>query len=219
MLKRFLSSAGRLRAKLRTNRQIDLSLDQATGRNIAVGLTSHSFVEATLDSMRGEIGRYEHDLSHYLRSLLPLLSTVERMPATFDLFHRLLLVAFHAEPVPFDPGWLDVMSDDGLLYDEHGELLEDSVELQGFAAAYQAVVFHIADYHRLKAAGILDQSAQDLFFGVRSPTGNSWYNFDALEFVAHGLWSREGRLEDGPDVEQSTWKLFAEIIIGGRIYE
>ena len=84
--------------------------------------------------------------------------------------------------------------------------------------AYSAEVikFQLAELGRMHASGQLADESK--FFGIVSPSGHGWYNFDPfslLECGARGLMDHAG--EDAP--LRGGWEMLGELLEMGRTYE
>ena len=84
--------------------------------------------------------------------------------------------------------------------------------------AYSAEVikFQLAELSRMRASGQLADESK--FFGIVSPSGHGWYNFDPfslLECGARGLMDHAG--EDAP--VRGGWEMLGELLEIGRMYE
>ena len=84
----------------------------------------------------------------------------------------------------------------------------------GWKEFEQTILFQIADLQRMRG-GALDNELR--YFGVQSPTENTWYNFDSLGFLECGL----AGISDGFGKFQfeSNWGSFQLFLEYGRLYE
>lgn len=86
----------------------------------------------------------------------------------------------------------------------------------GLAYSAEVIKFQLAELNRMHASGQLADDSK--FFGMVSPSGHGWYNFDPfslLERGARGLMDHEG--EDAP--VRSGWEMLGELLEMGRTYE
>ena len=86
----------------------------------------------------------------------------------------------------------------------------------GLAYSAEVIKFQLAELNRMHASGQLADDSK--FFGMVSPSGHGWYNFDPfslLECGARGLMDHEG--EDAP--VRSGWEMLGELLEMGRTYE
>jgi hypothetical protein len=131
--------------------------------------------------------------------------------------------AFTAEVPPFDDAWRSIQRDD-----------EGSNNI-GRTAWEQCILFQIADLRRMAEAGMLENEYR--YFGIESPTGFWWYNFDPWSYLEAAVWrSRGGYSEhevimlippkngasaDSPvaSVDGLTWDQFADLLRCGAVYE
>lgn len=86
----------------------------------------------------------------------------------------------------------------------------------GLAYSAEVIKFQLAELSRMRASGQLADESK--FFGIVSPSGHGWYNFDPfslLECGARGLMDHAG--EDAP--VRGSWEMLGELLEMGRIYE
>lgn len=86
----------------------------------------------------------------------------------------------------------------------------------GLAYSAEVIKFQLAELSRMRASGQL--AGESKFFGIVSPSGHSWYNFDPfslLECGARGLMDHAG--EDAP--VRGGWEMLGELLEMGRTYE
>jgi hypothetical protein len=125
------------------------------------------------------------DLETYLRALLGLCRARRTSPTlSSDEFLGLLRAAFSAEPLAYDRAWENGYADDVAIEQHHGyDRFETMLRRQ------------IVDLHEMRAAGILD--GKYIYFGVDSPRGQSWYNFDPGGFLECAAAGSIGGWEPG----------------------
>lgn len=86
----------------------------------------------------------------------------------------------------------------------------------GPAYSAEVIKFQLAELSRMRASGQLADESK--FFGIVSPSGHDWYNFDPfslLECGARGLMDHAG--EDAP--LRGGWEMLGELLEMGRTYE
>ena len=86
----------------------------------------------------------------------------------------------------------------------------------GLAYSAEVIKFQLAELSRMRASGQLADESK--FFGIVSPSGHGWYNFDPfslLECGARGLMDHTG--EDAP--VRGGWEMVGELLEMGRTYE
>lgn len=86
----------------------------------------------------------------------------------------------------------------------------------GLAYSAEVIKFQLAELSRMRASGQLADESK--FFGIVSPSGHGWYNFDPfslLECGARGLMDHAG--EDAP--VRGGWEMLGELLEMGRMYE
>ena len=144
---------------------------------------------------------HRRTLEEYLRALWLLVQAHRQEPVTWAVISELLTAAFSAEPAAFDQSWLRYKSP------------PFSQKREGFAYLQHMLLYQIADLHRMREAGTLNFDATTLYFGVDSPTGHRWYNFEINGFFECAFSGAEGNLEE------SSWENLAELLYLGQIYE
>ena len=151
-------------------------------------------------------------LDAYLRSLWLVVSSASRTNLTLGQFSEWLTAAFETTPPPFDEKWLSVSS-------QHARVdlnLEDAT----FKDWESVILFQIADLKRMEESGQLENEYKG--YGIDSPSGDRWYNFDLgiyLECAARGTFgfgeNGEKFVEEGP----FSWGDFIGFLVCGQIYE
>jgi hypothetical protein len=190
----------------------------------------HRFVSHLVDtaamSYRGTLEAYLVDtaamsyrgtLEAYLSALWSLVQQHRTTPTSYALFGQLLADAFTSTPPPFDEQWLT--------YDAPPEEVGiDPAEVaDGFVFVQNLLLYQIADLHRMRAAGLLDQPGHILQMGVTSPTGETWYNCSPVSFLGGASILLPDELGAGAENDQSvsvcTWGDLASFLWLGQIYE
>ncbi|WP_459195476.1 hypothetical protein [Wukongibacter baidiensis] len=111
-----------------------------------------------------------------------------------------------------------------LLYDDIGTELQNAEPQEiddqdnNFQVFKDTILFQINDLNCMeKDEGILNNDL--IYFGVDSPTGNRWYNFDPLTYLeCASAWLEDCYGEDN-HIEYISWGLFARFLKMGRLYE
>jgi hypothetical protein len=108
-------------------------------------------------------------LEAYLRSLWLLASEHQALPgfsaaAFFDILNR----TFSASVPPFNEVWRQQYN-------------EDNDDLSGYAAWQATILRQIVDLREMDEQGILKDKYR--YFGINSPRGQRWYNFDPGTFL------------------------------------
>lgn len=146
----------------------------------------------------------KRSLEEYLRALWSLLKVRQAETVTFSLLGQLLYDAFLTEPVPFDDRWLQ--------YDTPPNLDEKKKE-EAFVVLQQMIWYQIADLHLMAQTGQINDP--NAFFGIDSPTGQRWYNFDPCSYLECAV---APPIRD-PSRIQSGWYDLAVLLWLGQIYE
>lgn len=161
-------------------------------------------------------------LELYLRSLWWVVSQEQHMPLTAELVATWLEQAFTQEPPPFDPQWDECQP-------------PETAESATFATWEALILFQIADLRRMAEAGMLKNEYR--YFGITSPSGAIWYNFDPITYLECGVRGTiggyaedevivvipptAGETADSPIIPLSSfgWGLFIELLECGQWYE
>ena len=161
-----------------------------------------------------------------------LLKHREEIPS-YDLFGQLLDQAFRTDPAPFEDAWLNRTRppDQGWLYSdsfkrEMATRFGMTVRTEGrsrgedFAFLQDTILFQIADLRRMHGAQTMDKMR---YFGLDSPTGSTWYNWDPFAYLECGTRGFISHLELGhyQDFTEArcNWITLAVILELGQVYE
>jgi hypothetical protein len=161
-------------------------------------------------------------LEAYLRSLWLVVSKQRPDTPTAQQVADWLEQAFNTMPPAFDPRWLQLIPK----YD---------FENAGYDDWEGVIQFQIADLRRMAESGILEDKYR--YFGVDSPSGSRWYNFDPLIYLECGIRGTlggyqetevivliapsDGQSADSPvyEINELNWEEFIGILECGRVYE
>lgn len=108
-------------------------------------------------------------LEEYLRTLLGEFrrhSAEENVPC--ESFVEILDAGFSAAASPYDPQW-DTIA------------LPTHAPCESFGDVERLLLNQIVDLHQMASQGMLANEMR--YFGLTSPRGRSWYNFDARTFI------------------------------------
>jgi hypothetical protein len=147
-------------------------------------------------------------LEEYLRTLWSLIKQAQGQQTTYALFGQLLYNAFLTEIPLFDEMMLQYEDPPHLDKDEDEAENEDS-----FSVLQQMICYQIADLHRMAQTGLLENEWR--FYGIDSPTGHRWFNFDPASYLECAAQSLQ---EDGTSIDVS-WMNLAILLWLGQIYE
>lgn len=152
---------------------------------------------------------YQGSLEEYLRALWAVIQEYQDSPPSFALFAGILAGAFTKEPSAFNEDWLSYQSPPkNLILGNHATIKSDYECLQ------QIILYQIADLHRMTQVGTINHPYR--YFGIDSPTGYRWYNFDPEVFLecasGYPLWEK-------PTLSECTWATLALFLWLGQTYE
>jgi len=95
-------------------------------------------------------------------------------------------------------------------FDTAPELRNES----GWRDFEEAILFQISDLRRMRGGALEDEHR---YFGMQSPTGYTWYNFDPLTFIECGLAGMSAFIDEYQfDTNWGGFQLFLEM---GQGYE
>jgi hypothetical protein len=169
-------------------------------------ITLGDFANFVQSLVKGPASTYEKSLEEYLRSLWSLIEEQREQTPSYALFGYLLSEAFTRKPMQFNENWLSY---------EKPPFETGRDDLSTFEDLQAMILYQIADLHRMESKAILDKSAFELWLGVDSPTGYTWYNFHPntfLECASASLAKDSGLIE-------CDWGFLAIFLWVGRIYE
>ncbi len=152
--------------------------------------------------------RFENrSLQSYLSALLLLVQEEKAEELEVEKLLELLGSAFTSEAIAFDGEWLQIRS-----------APDQQVEVPAGKDFTIAVLkFQIAELHRMRNMAHVDKSAT---LGLKSPTGNYWYNFDPFTNLECGARSIIDSGGDGTKDEfVCHWEALGTLLEMGRIYE
>src|ERR1051326_3867176 len=132
------------------------------------------------------VGRHREKcpaLEEYLRSLWNLVCghrTHTSLPVS--KFFKLLSEAFLTAPTPFDESWAQHYADDYSHFD-------------GFRGWEARITRQLVDLHEMDACGTLSNKLR--YFGINSPRGERWFNFDPCTFLECAVAGSFGGWREG----------------------
>lgn len=168
--------------------------------------TNHDLYLA-VEQLTVQYREHPRPLEEYLRALWGVAYRYgENEAFAPDEFFELLAEAFTAEPEPFGENWGD-------FYD-----FDDEFNLTDFTGVETRLARQIIDLREMAAAGQLDNEMR--YFGIDSPRGSPWCNFDPLTFLECGMAGTFGG-RDGEGVplgDIPRWR-FRNFLGAGQWYE
>jgi hypothetical protein len=174
--------------------------------------------------------KYKNSLEDYLLSLWVVIKKYEKHQPSYSLFVSMIEESFDTQPCQFDDQWLTYESDlfweyqnDSLAIKEYrnGEWMVTAVNVDGFDILAHTIFFQIADLHRMNPAQINDPKS---YFGIDSPTGNRWYNFEVFTYWECATAGMEAHLHSSnysrkKAFDECSWATLAALLKLGQIYE
>lgn len=174
-------------------------------------VTSGDFV-AYLRQTADRAEDYPGALEDYLRSVLGLVIVHRENPATWRLLADILTNALTHAPLEFDPTWLEFTGPPDIVHEP------DTDNTDPYEAVQHILRYQIADLHRMDEAGTLDDPWRS--YGIDSPTGHRWFNFDKQAFLTCAASGMGGNgMGDGDSTTKCSWADLAIILWLGQIYE
>ncbi len=155
----------------------------------------------------------DRTLEAYLRALWAVGARRNGEPIDARDVLEMLQVALEFEPPTFDPAWND-------RFEEAPEPEED-----GWTDWCNAVQFQVVDLRRMEEAGQLEDPER--WFGIQSPSGTYWYNFDVqsyLESAVRGAVGGDAPAMVGEEsdvfvLEDFGWAQFCDMLWCGQHFE
>lgn len=170
---------------------------------------------------------YQGSLEEYLRSLWALIQRDRLLEPTWDLILTILKEAFVSPPLLFDPDWLkfnqpldwEYQEDEYVLMGIKGNnrtVIERGVE--PIRLLEETILFQISDLFRMRDNQLNNEFR---YLGVKSPTGNTWYNFDVFTYLKCATGGQEDHMGKNTVVQnhECDWVFFAVLLELGRLYE
>ena len=155
-------------------------------------------------------------LEEYWRSMYPIAIKHKDDAPTLELFYKLIAESLDNKPIEVNPEWLNVASPPS------SNLFEQEVkngsgiiksESDDFTFFLNVLEFQIGELIKMKGKQL---DCEYKYFGVKSESGYTWFNFDPLGILECGLSGMEA---NGFDLDLKSWIFLGEIIEMGRIYE
>jgi hypothetical protein len=193
-------------------------------------LTSQEFRSAVLAIIEKQEGEHKDSLENHLLSLWAAIKKYETYAPSYSLFATMLTEAFETQPAEFNEEWLRYEND--LFWDyqdrsfvikeyRNDEWIVTETNVNDFEILKHIIFFQIADLHRMDSGQLNDPYK---YFGIDSPTGNRWYNFDVFAYWECATAGMEACL-DMPDhprkksFDKCTWATLAKLLQLGQSYE
>lgn len=125
----------------------------------------------------------ERLLEEYLRALFQAAQPfAQRESLSLQEFFGLLAVSFTAPAAAFDEGW-------------RARFEEDLARRSGFAGWQARLIRQVVDLREMDERGTLRNEMR--YFGIDSPRGQCWYNFDPCTFLECGATGTFGGWQEG----------------------
>jgi hypothetical protein len=127
----------------------------------------------------------KRSLEEYLRSLWSISRNYRNQPSlSASEFLELLTQAFIQPAPPFDKAWITQYQD-------------ESTNREGYPRWESRIRRQIVDLYEMKKKGTLQDELR--YFGIDSPRGQRWYNFDPRTFLECATVGSFGGWEEGDD--------------------
>ena len=163
----------------------------------------------------GQLSRQAKDyagtLEGYLCSVLREVSSQQHERPTWRLLAQILADGFSTPPPPFDPTWLQSIKPPEFIIGLHPIRFDPSADVQHLL---QMLHYQIADLHRMAEVGTIHDPQR--YYGIDSPTGYWWYNFDVATFLA---CASAGLSSHRREAYECSWDALASTLWLGQLYE
>ena len=155
-------------------------------------ITSKDFRDFVMSVLEKQNNNYNGSLEEYLRSLWCVVNEYKEYNVNFSLLATIIENAFKAKPALFEQKWLSYNNPLNWNYRDGTYVIEQleghrvkvvASNVDDFDILKHTLLFQIADLHRMRNKQIKDEYR---YFGIDSPTGNRWYNFDVFTFLECG---------------------------------
>ena len=106
---------------------------------------------------------------------------------TLSEFHSILAESFTSKPFMYDPQW-------------ENEIKDLQVVEENFFGWRATIIQQIVNLHEMEEAGILQTPSR--YFGIDSPRGARWYNFDPCTFIECAAAGSYGGWVEGDETDR-----------------
>lgn len=138
-----------------------------------------------IEKLTTERATCKRSLEEYLRAVLAECEPYKDVESiSLDQFYFVIDSAFFAEGVQFDDNWRN----------QYESLSQKAPGYDGWRAL---LIRQIVDLREMQEKGTLDDKQR--YFGVNSPRGSRWYNFDPVCFLECAMEGSFGGWEPGDD--------------------
>ena len=170
-------------------------------------------------------GSYKGSLEEYLRSLWVVVNEYKDLGLNFNQLASIIGHAFKTEPPPFDNQWLSFENPLTWNYRDNTYVIEKleghqvkivATNVDDFDILKHTLLFQIADLYRMRDNQLKDKYR---YYGIDSPTGNTWYNFDVFTYLECGTRGMDDNTGNASASTECDWVTLAFILELGRIYE
>lgn len=162
------------------------------------------------------------ELEEYLLALYGNVLKHKEKEFSCELALALFEQSFTSEPAEFQEAWLQCehAPDERRISKKFAHpavaTLFDNTDasvLSPFDFTIAVLQFQIAELHNMRGKQLNDEYR---YFGLRSETGNYWFNFDPSTNLECGVRCME---DNDESLDAASWSLIGEILEKGRIYE
>ena len=154
---------------------------------------------------------YEGTLKEYLMAFWHIVQFKKENELSLEVLCDVVEQAFNLEPISFDAAWLKYTNEPYIDFKK-----------KDFKDFKNAILFQISDLHKMEDESLLDNELK--YFGIDSPTGNRWNNFDPFTYLGCATgWFEDyyGKYSiEEPDEETNiSWSMLIRFLEMGRLYE
>ena len=180
------------------------------------------------------------EMEEYLLALYKIIEENKSKNLTYKLLLKMIKDAFIGEPLEFKKEWLkceespdgnrmskkftnpeisksiNKVNDSNLKsYEFKFESIkkENDSNLNSYDFTVEVLKFQIAELHKMKGKQLENEYR---YFGIKSETGNYWYNFDPFGNLECGARCMQ---DNEKDFNTLDWSFIGELLENGRIYE
>ena len=143
-------------------------------------------------------------LEAYLRALWGIARVQQDIEPGIERVTTWLEQALTAAAPPFDDSWRAI---------QPGKI----DEWNNFEDWENIILFQLADLHRMQESGQLENPHR--YFGIVSPSGHNWYNFDVQAYLFCSIMHGGRREFENNVISSFDWQDFAMQLWCGQTYE
>ena len=190
------------------------------------------FRTAVLGILDEQEPTYTHSLEEYLISFWEVTTQYKAEPVSYPFIISIIKEVFATKPMPFNTQWLlyenelfwEWDDEQGFYFtkipcNERWEISETNVD--PYYILEHTLLLQIADLHLMRDRQLKDPYR---YYGVDSPTGHRWYNFDVFTYWECATRGMDDHMRSSGSLirhrfNTCTWATLALLLELGSTYE